>query len=251
MKPPSTVLALLLILAATTASASFPRPVDIAAQPLDRALSAFSMQSGVQVLFVFASDKIRDAPAVRGNLTPEAALEQLLAGTDLQYQFVDDRTAVIQKRPPALDGTYETAPSQPEDVPVTPVAAAEVNSVNGGDFDVAHWAATFAEKLAVSVVFGTPTAVYNVMLLLGALVATAWLLLPAAVIWKERKFLLMLWVIRTRLPEHYAREELRELLAHYKARIREERPRSWLSGCLQSVVKRLRGKKRNDKPDDE
>lgn len=60
---------------------------DITAQPLSRALLAFSHVTGLQLFFDAGLVRGRDAPAVRGNLTNAEALNQLLAGSRLAYQI--------------------------------------------------------------------------------------------------------------------------------------------------------------------
>lgn len=62
------------------------RMFDIPEQPLSSALVEYSRTSGVVI--VAAADLLagRRAPAVRGELTPEAALRQLLAGSGLESQ---------------------------------------------------------------------------------------------------------------------------------------------------------------------
>src|SRR5581483_7366491 len=70
--------------------------LNIAAQPLDRALNSWADQTGYQIIIPDRGSSGRTAPTVTGTYTPEAALKLLLASTDLKYQFVGDRTVAIR-----------------------------------------------------------------------------------------------------------------------------------------------------------
>lgn len=82
--------------AATTAEA--PIQFDIPAQDLARALSAFTAQSHVQVLYEgdVAKKGLRSAP-VKGAYAPEKALKMLLTGTPVQARFTGERTVTVEK----------------------------------------------------------------------------------------------------------------------------------------------------------
>ncbi|WP_143735612.1 TonB-dependent receptor domain-containing protein [Microbulbifer mangrovi] len=72
----------------------------IPAQPLDQSLLAFSRQTGLAVMVATAQDRAvstpgGQAPAVAGEYTAEAALEQLLAQSDFRYRRVDGQGVVI------------------------------------------------------------------------------------------------------------------------------------------------------------
>ncbi len=84
------------------------QPIDLPAQSLDRSLAALAQQSGVRI--GFAADALRGqaALAVKGELSPQDALTQLLAGTSWR----------VMK---AADGGYD----------VVPAAAAGTDSADG------------------------------------------------------------------------------------------------------------------------
>ena len=68
---------------------------DIAAQPLAQALSEFATQTGLQVVYVSgiaATQTSNRAP--RGLAAPDA-LQRLLEGTGLRFEFLNDRTVRI------------------------------------------------------------------------------------------------------------------------------------------------------------
>ncbi|WP_422367404.1 TonB-dependent receptor domain-containing protein [Pelagibius sp.] len=70
---------------------------DIPGQPLPTALLAFGRQAGLQVTVESAATAGRQAPAVVGSFMAEAALRQLLAGTDLTWRFVDAATVTLER----------------------------------------------------------------------------------------------------------------------------------------------------------
>ncbi|MCI1835071.1 MAG: STN domain-containing protein [Achromobacter ruhlandii] len=60
---------------------------DIAAQPLDAALAAYTQATGMAVLVTSRLTAGRQGSAVRGRLAPREALRLLLAGTGLQARY--------------------------------------------------------------------------------------------------------------------------------------------------------------------
>ncbi|MCC7342729.1 MAG: TonB-dependent siderophore receptor [Bryobacterales bacterium] len=75
------------------------RRFDIPAGPLGGVLEEFRQASGLQ--FRLGSPQIREiqSPGVRGLLTSQQALEQMLRGTGLEYRFATDRSVEIRVRP--------------------------------------------------------------------------------------------------------------------------------------------------------
>lgn len=78
-------------LAQTTAAPAQARPAtrsfDIPAQPLSSAVAVFSRQSGLQVTLASATARGVSARAVKGSMTAEQALSQMLAGTGVQFRL--------------------------------------------------------------------------------------------------------------------------------------------------------------------
>lgn len=69
-------------------SSSVSQPsLSIAAQPLAKALIAFSKQTGIEVVVPSAAAAGKRSTAVSGSLAPETALQQLLSGTGLTFSF--------------------------------------------------------------------------------------------------------------------------------------------------------------------
>lgn len=89
----------------TSAAIAFHIP----AQPLASALQAFGQQTGVQVLYESNSALGLESAAVEGQLPPDAALTQLLRGTDLQVRYV--RPDVITLALPSFE--KDSPPSSP------------------------------------------------------------------------------------------------------------------------------------------
>lgn len=73
---------------------------DIPAQPLSAALTAFARQSGYQISADHAAVAGAQGQSVSGTMTPEEALNRLMAGTGLSYRK-PDATSVLIERPAA------------------------------------------------------------------------------------------------------------------------------------------------------
>lgn len=89
--------------------------VDIAAQPLQAALQAFALQTGIQV--AYAGEEVvhgLQAPAVAGSLTPVEILRRLLDGSGLRFEFVNSQMVSIAKAAARDSAPRSMAPGQPE-----------------------------------------------------------------------------------------------------------------------------------------
>jgi iron complex outermembrane recepter protein len=69
--------------------------VDIPAQPVDAALAQFAHQTGLQLVYESHVTQARASPGARVGGSASAALTELLAGTGLGFQFLNDRTVRI------------------------------------------------------------------------------------------------------------------------------------------------------------
>lgn len=96
---------------ATSAQGAIKHSIDIPAQELGSALVVLARQTHIQV--VYPADLVhgRNTVAVSGSMTPEAALDTLLARTGLKYEFLDEQTVTLS----AMSGSTSKAP------PVLPV----------------------------------------------------------------------------------------------------------------------------------
>jgi len=72
---------------------------DIQAQPLASALTTFSRVTGLQIVTTGTSLDGRRASAVRGNLTADEALRQLLGGSGILHRRVDANTVTLLEAP--------------------------------------------------------------------------------------------------------------------------------------------------------
>jgi hypothetical protein len=75
----------------------------------------------------------RQAPALNGTFTPEAALDKLLAGTDLTYHSLNDRTIEVALRPPVTGVPWVPLPGPKPDTdaeagPDAPIAEVEITA---------------------------------------------------------------------------------------------------------------------------
>ncbi|WP_448099387.1 TonB-dependent siderophore receptor [Luteibacter yeojuensis] len=91
---------------------SAPMPFAIAPQPLATALLAWGKQANVQVLTSSGSIANWRSGGAQGVLTPNAALDELLEGTDLQRESYDTRTVVVRQRQKPYNAT--PAPVDPD-----------------------------------------------------------------------------------------------------------------------------------------
>jgi hypothetical protein len=73
--------------------------VDIAPQALNQALEAFVQQTRLQLFYVTDIVSSRKSPGARSGLAPSEALVALLAGTGLEFEFVNDRAVRIFPAP--------------------------------------------------------------------------------------------------------------------------------------------------------
>jgi outer membrane receptor protein involved in Fe transport len=81
--------------------------LDIASQPLGDALSEFGRQSGLQVVLYSDAGEGIIAPRVEGRLTAREALEKLLAGTGLEFEFLNEMGVAV--RGGKTDARHETS----------------------------------------------------------------------------------------------------------------------------------------------
>jgi hypothetical protein len=131
----------MLILGARPGHAQTP-PVltnDIPPQPLPEALAAFARQTGLQLVYESAVARGQISKGAPAGLARGAALTQLLDGTGLQFEFLNERSVHIvagkSKVPPAhaspsprREHTADGLPSGLEEVTVTATAREEAVS---------------------------------------------------------------------------------------------------------------------------
>ncbi len=79
------------------AAAATPRQFSIPAQPVGKALIAFAVQANISVSLPEELAVPIQGNAVTGRYLPRQALSRLLAGTGLEFEFVDDETARIYR----------------------------------------------------------------------------------------------------------------------------------------------------------
>ncbi|MET0618054.1 MAG: TonB-dependent receptor [Luteibacter sp.] len=109
----------------------------IAPQPLATALLAWGKQANVQVLTASGSIASWRSGGAQGVLTPNAALDELLQGTDLERESYDARTVVVRQRQKPDNATPAPGdPAAPFDPgSVVPLATVDVRGlVQDGGF---------------------------------------------------------------------------------------------------------------------
>ncbi|HAB03546.1 MAG TPA: TonB-dependent siderophore receptor [Pseudomonas sp.] len=75
--------------------------LDVPAQALDQALTTFADQSALHLLYTTEDVAGMSSPALQGSYTLEQALDLLLAGSGVAWQFNDARTVTLRKAEPA------------------------------------------------------------------------------------------------------------------------------------------------------
>ncbi len=73
--------------------------IDLPAQPLDKALRALASQTGTRILFSTELTEQKQAPALKGRLAPQEALERLLGGSGLVVRPTPDGGFTVAPRP--------------------------------------------------------------------------------------------------------------------------------------------------------
>ena len=92
--------------------------IDIEKQPLPGALQEFSEQTGLQLAYVATLAKGKTSPGTRGRTRPEAALSDILEGSELRYQYVNNETVAIGARRAEKRNVSATSGSPPALRPV-------------------------------------------------------------------------------------------------------------------------------------
>jgi iron complex outermembrane recepter protein len=85
--------------------------LDIKRQPLGDALNELARQSGLQIVLYTQVGEGMSAPTLLGRYTAESALEKLLNGTALDYQFINPRTVAIEPKSAKPPNTSSLLPS--------------------------------------------------------------------------------------------------------------------------------------------
>jgi len=110
-------------------------PFAIAPQPMATALLAWGKQANVQVLTASGAVANWRSAGASGFLTPDAALDELLEGTDLEREAYDAHTVVVRQRQQA--GNAVPAPADPyiafDPHSVTPLATVDVRGILADD----------------------------------------------------------------------------------------------------------------------
>ena len=73
--------------------ATYPRSL------LAQALASFARQTGLQIVYLSGVVREQRSPGAPAGLTPDAALTQLLAGTGLRFEYLNERSLRILPAP--------------------------------------------------------------------------------------------------------------------------------------------------------
>jgi hypothetical protein len=72
---------------------------DIPSLPLESALASFGAETGFQILYDTALTAGRRSHEVRGKYSPDTALRQLLSGTGLSFDYIEDHAFTLLEAP--------------------------------------------------------------------------------------------------------------------------------------------------------
>ena len=109
--------------AITRAQAAADLTADIPEQPLATALSAYAQQTGLQLIYVSEIARGKSSKGAPAGLAPIQALGQLLDGSGLEFQFLNERSVRIF---PAGNPPRRHSVSSPEASATSPFSAAMV-----------------------------------------------------------------------------------------------------------------------------
>jgi iron complex outermembrane receptor protein len=110
-------------------------PFAISPQPMATALLAWGQQANVQVLTASGAIANWRTGGASGLLTPDAALDELLEGTDLERESYDAHTVVVRQRQQAGNATPAPVDSYVAFDPhsITPLATVDVRGILADD----------------------------------------------------------------------------------------------------------------------
>lgn len=94
----------LMAAASAQAQASAPQPYDLPAQPLNASLIRIASEGGVRMSVDAELVRGLSAPAVRGSFTPEAALQQALAGSGLELARTGSGVLTLRRAAQPVSG---------------------------------------------------------------------------------------------------------------------------------------------------
>lgn len=117
----ATILGLCLLGAAAIAQEP-AEDAGIPAQPLNKALEQFADKSGLQIIYVAELAEGKNTAGARPNLTETETLDQLLASTGLEYEFLNANTVTVQA---VHDEAEDSGNSRPTPKPVMMAQASE------------------------------------------------------------------------------------------------------------------------------
>ena len=100
----------------------------IAAGPLDQALHQFNAQSGLQVLFDPSLVQGKRSAGLDANVSVRTALDGLLKGSGLSYQFTDSQTVAIKRADRPVQPKPHTSKNAPDAAKATQLGTVTVTA---------------------------------------------------------------------------------------------------------------------------
>lgn len=101
--------------------------LDLPAQPLDQALTAFADQAGLHLLYTTGDVQGLTSPALQGSYSIDQALQQLLDGSGMAWQYSDSRTITLRK----AEAAAQTVNLKPIEVSVASRTSTAISEIPG------------------------------------------------------------------------------------------------------------------------
>jgi outer membrane receptor protein involved in Fe transport len=95
---------------ASGAASTLRLSADIGPRPVAEALAAFGRQTGLQLIYVSTIAETQQSKGARAGLTASEALAQLLDGTGLAFEFLNDRTVRVFPEPTVVPTVVVAVP---------------------------------------------------------------------------------------------------------------------------------------------
>ncbi len=112
-----------------------PMKFEVAASDASNALSTFSTQAGLQILFEHRAVEGRRTQAVVGEYEPSAALELLLKQSGLTFEFVNDKTVAIREPARERAQNVTTSPAVFQKTSAVSTSSSAVRVAQAADSD--------------------------------------------------------------------------------------------------------------------
>jgi len=134
--------------------------INMPAQSLSNALTQFSADTRLQVLYEGDITAKLQAPALKGTYTPKEALQKLLQGSGVAYRYTNDKTVTLEK--PILlaaADNIQSTPAPSDTVTLKPMTVTDTKAKNVDDSKAYNAIRASAATKTDTPIFDTPASV--------------------------------------------------------------------------------------------